>query len=117
MLSVGVPIMEINSKYLGLPSIWGHSKGQALNFIIDRVRSKLSGWKQNFISQAGRKVLIKAVVRAVPSFAMACFALPSFFCKKLSSLVLNFWWGVMASIRKLVRRDGIFVQNLNLRVV
>lgn len=90
---VGAPMMDKKSKYLNLPSFWGRLKGQALTFIWDRFLSKLRGWKQVFLSQTGREILIKAVVKAIPSFAMSCFYLPNYFCKRLNALVRNFWSG------------------------
>lgn len=37
--------------------------------------------------------MIKYVVQAIPSYAMACFLLPKKFCDKLNSYVSKFWWG------------------------
>ena len=51
-----------HSKYLGLPSIIGKSKIEVFAEIKERVRRKLSGWKEKIISIGGREILIKAVV-------------------------------------------------------
>lgn len=45
------------------------------------------------LSYAGKKILIKSEVQAIPSYAMACFAFPRKFCDKLNSYISNFWWG------------------------
>ena len=47
--------INVSSKYLGLPFSFGKAKCKALNFILDRIRGKLVGWKQKFISQAVEK--------------------------------------------------------------
>lgn len=62
-------------------------------FILDRAMGKLKRWKQSSLSQAGREVLIKAVVQAIPAYTMACFSLSLYFYKRLSAYVRTFWWG------------------------
>ena len=68
--------MREYEKYLGLLAVVGRNKKVSLNFIKERVWSKLQGWKEKLLSQAGREVLLKAVVQAIPTFAMSCFNLP-----------------------------------------
>lgn len=43
-------------------------------------------------SQAGKEVLIKAVVQAIPTFAMVIVKFPKTFCKQLNGCVSKFWW-------------------------
>ncbi|CAL5424597.1 unnamed protein product [Camellia sinensis] len=88
----GLSLSLASAKYLGLPSCWGRSKVEAYDFIIEKVLAKLQGWKLKLLSPAGREVLIKAVVQAIPTYAMACFAFPKKFCDKLNSSISKFWW-------------------------
>lgn len=53
---------------------------------------KLQGWKTKFLSHAGRKILLKAVVQAIPTYAMACFLFPNNLCESMNSMMSNFWW-------------------------
>jgi ribonuclease HI len=85
--------LELGSNYLGLPSATGSSKIATLEFIIDRIRNKLKGWKIQFLSQAGREILIKAVIQAIPAYAMTCFLFPKALCNKINALIRFFWWG------------------------
>ena len=79
-------------KYLGIPSIWGKTRHQALAYIRERVASKIQGWTQKSLSYAGREVMLKAVVNAIPMYPMNCFKLPIKTCKELNRMVSNFWW-------------------------
>lgn len=58
-------------------------------------------WKTKFFSSAGREILIKAVVQAVPTYTMSVFRLPTTLIHDLQSLVSNFWWGGAGSTRKI----------------
>ena len=51
----------------------GRNKRASLNYIKDRVWGKLQGWKEKLLSQVDNEVLLKAIVQAIPTFAMSCF--------------------------------------------
>jgi hypothetical protein len=63
---------------------------------MDKVNSKIEGWKAKSLSQAGRLTLIKAVATAIPSYAMSTFILPANFCQKLDQSFKKFWWGFLS---------------------
>jgi hypothetical protein len=58
---LGVPAIKQYERYLGLPSFIGRAKYSTFAQIKERVWSKLKGWKEKLISQAGREILIKSV--------------------------------------------------------
>lgn len=64
-------------KYLGIPIKHPTSSSQDFNFILDRVKQKLVGWKANLLALVGRAVLIQASSSAIPSYVMQCSNLPS----------------------------------------
>ena len=98
---LGVPKIKEYEKYLGLPTVVGRRKNASLNYIKDRVWSKLQGWKEKLLSQAGKEVLLKAVVQAIPTFAMSCFRLPIGLCQDIEILIQKFWWGQRGDRRKI----------------
>ena len=63
---LGVSEVREYEKYLGLPAVVGRNKKASLNFIKERVWSKLQGWKEKLLSQAGREALLKAVNELYP---------------------------------------------------
>jgi hypothetical protein len=78
--------------YLGLPCFVGKSRSRAFQFIKEKVWKKLNNWKNVFLSQAGREVLLKAVIQAIPTYCMSIFQLPFSLCKEINSLMQEFWW-------------------------
>ena len=53
-------------KYLGLPFLVGRSRRQILQYLKERVWKKVHGWKEKYLSQAGKKIVIKSVLQRVP---------------------------------------------------
>ena len=98
---LGVAEIKEYEKYLGLPAVVGKNKKASLNYIKERVWAKLQGWKERLLSQAGREVLLKAVVQAIPTFAMSCFKLPVSLCKEIEMQIRKFWWGGRGGQRKI----------------
>ena len=58
--ALGAETVPEYKKYLRLPSIMGRNKKTAFTPIIERVWSKLKGWKEKTMSQVGREILIKS---------------------------------------------------------
>lgn len=48
--------------YLGLPAMVGRSRRQAFQRIKDKVWHRIINWKNKFISQAGKEILLKVVI-------------------------------------------------------
>lgn len=88
-------------KYLGFPIKLPGATSQDFNFVIERVQSRLSGWKGHLLSFAGRVVLTKLVLAAIPSYIMQGVFLPGRVLNSLDQVCRNFIWGSSEDKRKL----------------
>ena len=86
---------------LGFPLNHRGTARNRYNFIVERVISKLSGWKAKFLSFAGRTMLIKSVMAAIPNHVMQGVALRSHLCEKLDKINRDFLWGSSTEKKKL----------------
>jgi hypothetical protein len=91
--NAGVSSTRRYEKYLGLPAFIGKSKVSAFTSIKGRIWDKINGWKEWFLSQAGKEVLLKAVVQAIPTYTMNVFLLPKTLSNYINSMMSRFWWG------------------------
>lgn len=90
--TIGVREQDGFGRYLGLQADFGASKKAVFEGIRKRLAAKLLGWSEQFLSQAGKEILIKAVALALPTYAMSCFKLPVSLCKEIEGDLANFWW-------------------------
>ncbi|KAL5559689.1 hypothetical protein UlMin_035900 [Ulmus minor] len=97
----GVRLVECHDKYLGLPTFAGKCKRELFSFIKSKVWRKVKGWNSSLFSQAGKEILIKAVLQAIPSYAMSCFKMPKSLIKDIHRLISRFWWGSNAGQKKI----------------
>ncbi|XP_075670215.1 uncharacterized protein LOC142639980 [Castanea sativa] len=80
-------------KYLGFPLRHRWVARNPYKFIVEKVMSKLVGWKTKYLSFAGWTVLIKFVMSAIPNYVMQGVALPVHICEKLDKVNRDFLWG------------------------
>lgn len=74
------------SKYLGFPVTRDRRRRETFQYVIERVRGKLSTWKANCLSTAGRVTLAKSVLSAVPLYPMQVASLPRSICLEVERL-------------------------------
>ena len=55
----------------------------------------------HYLSWAGREVFTKAVVQAIPTYAMSIFRFPSELCNEIQALINRFWWEHSTDSRKI----------------
>ena len=69
---------------LSFPLIQGRVKKDHFNFVIKKIKRRLSNWKMKMPNKAGRTTLAKLVLMALPVYSMQSFWLP-----KTTCLIIN----------------------------
>ena len=59
------------------------------------------GWKEKFISKVGRKVLIKTIAQAIPTYSMSVFKIPKAMGDSINSTLAKYYWGQTKDERKI----------------
>ena len=90
---LGFSLTSNLGKYLGFPLLHLGTRRHDFDFVLDRVKKKLAGWKANLLSMAGRVVLIQASSSAIPSYVMQNSLLPNRILNGINRVNRNFLWG------------------------
>lgn len=77
-------------KYLGLPLLQGRVKNSGFNFLIDKLKSRLSGWKGKLLNKPGRITLAKAILTSMLVYNMQFVWLPNGICDDIDRIIHNF---------------------------
>lgn len=80
-------------KYLGFPFLSGRVANRDFTYIVDRVNSRLAGWKGRLLSRAGRVTLAKFVLSSMPIYTMQNIWLPEGVCDSVDTCIRQFIWG------------------------
>ncbi|KAJ4757006.1 RNA-directed DNA polymerase (reverse transcriptase)-related family protein [Rhynchospora pubera] len=114
-----------DEKYLGAIMQTRGSAMKTGRMILDRMRSKLAGWKAHMLTHAGRLVLLKSVIMSLPVYHMTIECVPKTIIKQMNSLMAKFFWGktdqsrymaplAWKSVCRTVEEGGLGVRDLNL---
>ena len=88
-------------RYLGIPIRHPRSSSHEYNFVLDRVKQKLAGWKANMLSFASRAMLIQASSAKILSYIMQCAKLPGGILDGIDQVNRNFLWGTTETTKKI----------------
>lgn len=90
--TMGIEMVENAGKYLELPTNWGRWKRDGLGYLKERIIKKLHGWKSLFLNNAGKDIIINAIISTIPTYDMTLFRLPKTWCEDIEKLISKFWW-------------------------
>jgi hypothetical protein len=91
----------LQETYLGMPTEVGRSPVSTFKYWFDRMWRCMSGWSDRPASRAGKEVLLKSVIQAIPVHVMSCFQLPVSTCDSMRKSIANHWWGIEDGKKKL----------------
>ncbi|KAL9683373.1 hypothetical protein QQ045_015194 [Rhodiola kirilowii] len=84
--------VDRHTKYLGLPIVFSHNKVELFKYLIENTWKRVMGWKELQLSVAGKEIMVKSILQALPLYAMMCFKLPDTICRRLAGIIRKFWW-------------------------
>lgn len=87
---IEVKVVTSHSRYLGLPVIFGRSKKEVFVFVQDRLQKKVKGWKEKYLSNAGKETLFRAVALAILSYIMSCYKIREGCCANIEGMLSKF---------------------------
>lgn len=82
-----IPLTTDLGHYLGVPSVHGKVNSASFGSVIERMSSKLAGWKSKSLSIAGRCVLAQSVLSTIPLYPMQTFILPIELCHGMKNII------------------------------
>jgi len=88
-------------KYLGMPILQKRINKATYGEVLEKVNSRLTGWKSRTLSLAGRITLTKAVLSSIPVHSMSSIILPASTLESLDKVSRTFLWGGTTDKRKL----------------
>ncbi|KAJ0432745.1 putative RNA-directed DNA polymerase [Helianthus annuus] len=87
--------------YLDIPIGVNMKKARFWQPIVDKFNRKLSRWKANHLSFAGRMTLAKSVLGSLPSYFLSLFSAPKVIINKLEKIRRDFLWGKTSTGHKI----------------
>ncbi|XP_071723825.1 uncharacterized protein [Rutidosis leptorrhynchoides] len=118
---LGISEVLTHDKYLGLPLLVGSSKVTNFKHISEKVWKRINSWSSRFLSNAGKDVLIRAVIQAIPTYSMGCFSIPQAILEEIEKAIRYFWWKGTNTVRWVnwnimttsKRNGGLGIRNLS----
>jgi hypothetical protein len=101
------------SDYLGVPIFKGKPKACHLQPVADKIKLKLSQWKAQLLSMAGRVQLVRSVIQSMLVYNISLYSWPISLLKDLERCTRNFIWSGDSDKRKMVTVSWkIFVEPI-----
>lgn len=76
-------------KYLGLLEQFGKKRVEMFQFIVEKVRERTEGWSRKYLSQDGKKNLLKAIAIPMLVYTMNVFKIPKAICEDIERVMAN----------------------------
>ncbi|CAK8537008.1 unnamed protein product [Lathyrus sativus] len=87
--------------FLGIPIGSNPRKASTWNPLLLKIKKRLLGWKNRFLSLGGRITLLKSVLCSLYIFTLSFFKMPSAVSKEVNKILSDFLWGSVEERRKI----------------
>lgn len=94
-------IEESNFNFLGIQIRSNPRRIGVWKQLVEKIKSRLSTWKDNFLSQRGRLTLINSVLNSLPIFFLSFFKAHVSVWKEIERVHRDFFWGSLKNVRKI----------------
>lgn len=98
---LGFSSTEDLGKYLGVPILHKKVTRSTFNYVLEKVKSRLSRWKARTLSLAELVTLTKSVLQVLPTYTMQSAWLPKSICDDIDTQCRSFIWGDEDTSRKI----------------
>jgi hypothetical protein len=85
-------ISNFPGKYLGLPLHTLKLRRVDVQLLLDKIGSRIPGWKGKLLSTAGRETLVKSVLTAQPIYRLTVFPMQKWLFKQIGRMRRSFLW-------------------------
>lgn len=101
--------------YLGLPIPHRRPFRTQVQFVVDKVRTRLAKWKPSYISKASRLCLVTSTLSSIPAYYIQASCLPASTIRDLDQICSNFLWGESDQHKKkmhlVIRKETTFLSK------
>lgn len=112
----GVTSCSSHAKYRGLPLLMvGRNRSCAFEGVIEKARGRVSNQKNLFLSPAGKEVLLKVVIQAIPTYSISMFILLRKICQRIKTSMSKFWWGKWIKKMGFLDESGSHLETQNFK--
>jgi hypothetical protein len=94
------PVGVFPIKYLGVPLHYEKLKKENIQPLVDKILSRISGWKGKLLSYAARVTLIQTCISSIPVYLLSFIKFPKWAIKIISSHMANCLWNDSADKHK-----------------
>lgn len=76
--------------YFGVPAFNGKMKAVYFEYIVEKIRKRLAGWKAHNLSFGGWITLINSVLCSIPIYTLASSMVPKSVLRCIDKIIANF---------------------------
>lgn len=95
-----IPLKNPPFLYLGCPIYVGRVKCSLFESLIDKIESKLEGWKAKILYMGGKITLITHVLQSIPIYILAAMQPPKKIISIIEKIMADFLWGPNEGTKK-----------------